>query len=135
MSAEDKGQRPGRGEISPEDRDAIRQRSSDIGKRLDAVKASKAPAGDAEIRRQQSAYGKAFGFAAELIVGVGLGGLLGWALDRQFDKAPIFMVLCVTLGFAAGLLNIIRAAQKAEAENEALQRAAPSVPDDEDDDK
>jgi ATP synthase protein I len=135
MSEEDKGHGPGRGEISPEEREAIRQRSSDIGKKLDAIKAARAPAGDAETRRQQSAYGKAFSFAAELIVGVVLGGLLGWALDRQFGKAPIFMVLCVTLGFAASLLNIVRAAKKAEAENEDLQRSAPSVPDDEDDDK
>ena len=137
MSANDgKGEGPGRGQITPEDREAIRQRSSDIGKKLDAVQAKRAPAVDETTRRQQSAsYGKAFSFAAELLVGVAAGGLLGWALDRYFGTAPWLMVLFVILGFAAGLLNVVRGAQKAEAENEALQRAAPSVPDDDDDDK
>ncbi|MEQ1672949.1 MAG: AtpZ/AtpI family protein, partial [Hyphomicrobium sp.] len=72
-------------------------------------------------------------YSAELLVGVGLGGVLGWALDRQFGTAPWLMILLVILGFSAGLLNVIRAAQKAQAENEALQRAAPSVTDDEED--
>ena len=42
------------------------------------------------------------------------------------------MIVLVILGFAAGLLNVVRAAQKAQAENEPLQRAAPSVTDDDD---
>jgi ATP synthase protein I len=41
--------------------------------------------------------------------------------------------LFVTLGFAAGLMNVIRAAQKAQAEAVATQLATPSVADDEDD--
>ena len=44
MSGEGNGQQPGRGEISPEDREAIRQRSQDIGKKLDAVKSRDKPA-------------------------------------------------------------------------------------------
>ncbi len=136
MSANDgEDDRPGRGQISPEDREAIRQRSAGIGTKLDAINAKRAPAVDENTRRQQSAYGKAFSFAAELIVGVGLGGLLGWALDRYFLTAPWLMVLFVMLGFAAGLMNVVRGAQKAEAENADLQRSAHSVPDDDDDDK
>lgn len=136
MSVNDgKGDPSGRGQISPEDREAIRQRSSDIGKKLDAVNAKRAPAVDENTRRQQSAYGKAMTFAAELLVGVAAGGLLGWALDRYFGTAPWLMVVFVILGFAAGLMNIVRGARKAEAENADLQRSAHSVPDDDDDDK
>lgn len=132
MSDEGKGNGPGRGSISPEDREVIRQRSSEIGKELEAVKARNAPAGSAEEARRSSAFGKALSFAAELVVGVVFGGVVGWGLDRVFGTAPWLMVLFVILGFAAGLLNVIRAAQKAQAENEALQRAAPSVADDDD---
>jgi ATP synthase protein I len=135
MSPEDKGNGQDGGDISPEDRAAIRQRSSEIGRKLDAVKAKTAPADQADNRRRGAAFGKAFSFAAELIVGVAAGGLLGWALDRYFGTAPWAMVLFVMLGFAAGLLNVIRSAQRAQAENEAAQLAAPSVTDDEDDDK
>lgn len=132
MSGEGNGPDQGRGEISPEDREAIRQRSLDIGRKLDAVKSRSNPARDEEERRRGAAFGQAFRYAAELIVGVGVGGFIGWALDRQFGTAPWLMVLFVILGFAAGLLNVIRAAQKAQAEMEPLQRAAPSVRDDED---
>jgi ATP synthase protein I len=143
MSADGKGQDPkhaaGQGEISPEERESIRQRSSEIGQKLDALKAQRAPArsgarSTAEASGQ-AAYGEAFKYAADLIVGVGLGGVLGWALDRQFGTAPWLMILLLILGFAAGLSNVIRAARKAQAVNEALQRAAPSVTDDDDDDK
>ncbi len=132
MSPQGKGDDPGHGQISPEDRAAIRQRSSEIGKKLDAVTARRAAAEEADRRQRQSAYGQAFRYAAELIIGVAVGGFLGWALDRQFGTAPWLMILLVVLGFAAGLLNVIRAAQKAQAANEAQQRAAPSVADDDD---
>lgn len=132
MSANGKGHDPGHGQISPEEREAIRQRSSEIGKKLDAIKGNRVGTGQTPDSARQAAYGEAFRYAADLMVGVVLGGLLGWALDRQFGTAPWIMILLVVLGFAAGLLNVIRAARKAQAENEALQMAAPSVSDDDD---
>ena len=132
MSADGKGNSPGHGQISPEDREAIRKRSSEIGQKLDARKAKRDEAERVDNLARQTAFGQATRYAADLIVGVALGGVLGWALDQQFGTAPWLMVLLVILGFAAGLLNVIRAAKKAQAENEALQRAAPSVRDDED---
>ena len=139
MAADGKGQdaqhAAGNGQISPDEREAIRQRSSEIGQKLDALKAKRAPAGGAAGPGNNSAYGEAFKYAADLIIGVGLGGILGWALDRQFGTAPWLMILLFMLGFAAGLTNVIRAARKAQAENEAQQRAAPSVTDDDDDEK
>lgn len=138
MSADDKGASPkhsaGSGEISPEDREAFRQRSSELGKKLDAINAKKAEAEREQETARQTAFGQAFKYSAELIVGVGVGGVLGWALDKQFGTAPWLMILLVILGFAAGLLNVIRSATKAQAENEALQRAASSVKDDDEDD-
>lgn len=128
MSADESG----RGQISPEEREAIRQRSADIGKKLDAVKARRAGADPEAERARQLAYGQAFRYAGELIVGVVVGGALGWALDRQFGTAPWLMILLVVLGFAAGLLNVIKAAKKAQALNEASQLAAPSVAGDDD---
>ena len=139
MSAEGKGDGSGRGpdwgEISPADREALRQRSAEIGKRLDAVKSQRASSDPEADRARKSAFGQAFRYAGELIVGVAVGGVLGWALDRQFGTAPWLMVVLVILGFAAGLLNVIRAAKKAQAENEAQQLAAPDAADDDDEDR
>jgi ATP synthase protein I len=130
MSANGKDHSSGDGKISPEDREAIRQRSAEIGQKLDALKSRRPPTGGSPGKTPQSDYGPAFQFAAELVVGVVVGGGLGWVLDRQFGTAPWLMIVLVILGFAAGLLSVVRAARKAQAANEPQQRAAPSVNDD-----
>jgi len=133
MSGDGKGQSPGDGEMSPEDREAIRKRSEELGQKLNALKAQRAKVEVPAAQQQsRSDFGAAFKFAAELVVGVVVGGGLGWALDKQFGTAPWLMIVLVILGFAAGLLNVVRAAQEAQAKNEALQKAAPSVKDDDD---
>jgi ATP synthase protein I len=135
MSAAEKGDSPGRGEISPQQREAFQQRSSALGKRLDEVKARRNPPQSGDARARGEAFARAFRFVAELLVGVGVGGFIGWVLDRQLGTAPWLLVLFVTLGFAAGLMNVIRAAQKAQADVAASQLAAPYVKDDDEDDR
>ncbi|MBX9683512.1 MAG: AtpZ/AtpI family protein [Hyphomicrobium sp.] len=125
---------PGHGQISPEERAALKQRSEGIGKRLDEVK-SRQVAGRPHDTARGAAYGQAFKIAAELIAGLVFGGAVGWFLDKQFGTLPFLLVLFVMLGFAAGLLNVIRGARQAQAAAEPLQRASPSVADDEDDEK
>lgn len=133
MSSSDNESGPGRGEISPEEREAFRKRASELGARLDQVKGRKAPTPE-EAEARGAAYGQAMKIAAELMVGVAVGGFIGWALDRQFGTAPVLMILLLILGFAAGLTNVVRGARRMQAEAEKLQRAAKPAPDDEDDD-
>ncbi|MGL4396715.1 MAG: AtpZ/AtpI family protein [Hyphomicrobium sp.] len=133
MSAEDNGQGPGRGEISPSEREAFRRRSEGIGKRLDEVK-TRQGAGRVADPARGAAYGQAFKIAAELVAGLVFGGVVGWFTDRYFGTLPLFLVLFVALGFAAGMLNVIRGARAAQAKAEPLQRASPSVKDDDDED-
>jgi ATP synthase protein I len=135
MSAAGKGDSPGRGEISPEQRAAFQKRSDSLGKRLDQVKARRNPPQSGDARARGEAFARAFRFVAELIVGVAVGGFIGWVLDRQLGTAPWLLVLFVTLGFAAGLMNVIRAAQRAQADATATQLATPSVKDDDEDDR
>lgn len=77
--------------------------------------------------------GQAFKIVAELVIGVGVGGFIGWALDRQLGTAPWLLIVFFLFGFAAGMLNVIRTARKMQAEAEPLQRAARPVKDDDDD--
>ena len=136
MSSDGKKPTPGHGDISPEERAAFRQRSEAIGKRLDAVKTERESASrSSRTPVDGAAFGKAFRLAAELLVGVGVGGFIGWALDRQFGTGPWLLVLFVILGFAAGITNVIRTAQAEQRKQQASQLASPSVPDDEDDDR
>ena len=126
-----RGQDQDRGQISPQDREAIRQRSSEIGSKLDAINARKPKTDSDEDRQRGAAFGKAFQFAAELVVGVGVGGFLGWLLDSQFGTKQWLLILFGFFGFAAGFLNLVRAAKRAQAEN-AAQGPIASVPDDDD---
>ena len=62
--------------------------------------------------------GNASGFAAamkmssELIAGVGVGTLIGWLLDKWLGTAPWAMAAFLLLGFAAGVLNMLRSMGK-----------------------
>lgn len=132
MSSNNTSDDPGRGAISPEDREAFKKRASDLGAKLDQAKARHAvPSVDAKSRG--AAMGQAFKIAIELVVGVAVGGFIGWVLDRQFGTAPWLLIVFLILGFAAGMLNVVRAARRMQAAAEPLQRSAPSVKDDDDD--
>ena len=130
MSRDDGGSGPRQGELSPREREAFRKRSQELGEQLDAVKTRRAPPPD--NRARGSAMAQGFKIAVELVVGVAFGGVVGVGLDRYFETSgPWFLIVFVMLGFAAGMLNVIRTAKQMQARAEELQRSAPSVPDDE----
>lgn len=56
------------------------------------------------------AIGRAFRLSAEFVSGVIAGGILGWIVDRLFGIAPWGLIVCLILGFCAGMLNLMRAA-------------------------
>lgn len=134
MSASGDGLEPRRGEMSPAEREALKRRAESIGKRLDEVKARTAPMTSEESRRRGSAMGQAFRISIELVAGVAVGGFIGWVLDRHVFgfQFPAMFMLFLVLGFAAGLLNVIRSARRMQAEAEPLQRQGRAVKDDED---
>lgn len=133
MSQEGNGQEARRGEMSPEQLEAFQKRSQQLGQRLDAVKTRREP--PPENTGRGPAIAQAFKIAVELVVGVGFGGVIGWGLDRYFETSgPWFLIVFVILGFAAGMLNVIRTAQRMQADAEHLQRSAPSVRDGDNDD-
>jgi ATP synthase protein I len=125
---------PERGSLTPEERDALRRRAAELGRRLDEVHARRAPPpGDPRVRG--NALGMAFKILTELVVGVVVGGGMGWALDRWLGTAPWLLILFLLLGFAAGMSNVVRTARKMQAQVEPLQRSAPSVPDEDGDER
>lgn len=136
MSTSSDNEKPARGEISPEERESLRRRASDLGARLDRVKAeARAKQGpEPDNRARGAALGQAMKIAIELVVGVAVGGFIGKVLDGQFGTAPWFLIVFLMLGFAAGLLNIVRTARRLQAEAAPLQRNAKGVSDDEEDD-
>ena len=51
-----------------------------------------------------------FRLSSELVAGVGVGALLGWAFDRLLSTSPFGLIVFVLLGFTAGVVNVIRSA-------------------------
>ncbi len=134
MSDGDGKKGPDRGIISAEERASIRARAGEIDKRLDEARARITPKPTVDPRVRGQAMGQGLRIAVDLVVGVAIGGFVGWCLDRYFGTAPWWMVVFLMLGFTASMMNIIRTARKLQAQAEASQRAAPSVPDDTDED-
>jgi len=44
------------------------------------------------------------------VAGVLVGAVLGWLIDRWLGTSPWGLMLLLLLGFAAGVLNVMRAA-------------------------
>ena len=85
-----------------------KDRFGDFTERLDRAKGRHTVAPDAQARG--SAMGTAFRISSELVVGLFVGGLLGWQLDKWLDTSPVLLIICFLLGAAAGIWNVIRVA-------------------------
>jgi ATP synthase protein I len=57
-----------------------------------------------------SALARGFRLSTELVAGVLVGAFIGWALDKWLGTSPWGMIVFLLLGFAAGVMNVIRAA-------------------------
>jgi ATP synthase protein I len=136
MSSSGEDRDPGRGELSAQEREAFKRRATELGARLDRVRAEMArdarPTPDERTRG--AAFGQAAKIAIELVVGILVGGFIGRVIDGQLGTQPWFMIVFLFLGFAAGLANVIRTARRLQAEAEPLQRSARPTHGDENED-
>ncbi|MGY2052448.1 AtpZ/AtpI family protein [Methylobacterium sp. JK268] len=57
---------------------------------------------------EPSQLGRALRLSTEFVSGVLAGGLLGLGFDRLFGTKPWGMIVLVLLGFAAGVMNVMR---------------------------
>lgn len=129
----DRGSR--KGVISQQDRETFKSRASELGRKLDELAQRRAPETD-DAGGRGAALSQAFKIVVELVVGVGFGVVVGLSLDRYFQTSgPWFLIVFVVLGFAAGMLNVIRTARQMQAKSEHLQRSAPSVKGDDERDR
>jgi ATP synthase protein I len=53
-----------------------------------------------------------FRVLSEFVAGIVVGAIIGWQLDVWFKTSPIFLILFLTLGTAAGFWNVYRIAAK-----------------------
>lgn len=77
--------------------------------RLDRMRGSPEPENP---RGSGAAWGHAMRVSSELLAGLFVGCLLGLGLDRWLGTQPLFLLIGMGLGFAAGLRNLMRSANK-----------------------
>jgi ATP synthase protein I len=97
--------------LQPSSEAALSERLRRLGERLEHNTSSKPP--DIPTSRpSDDASGLAQGLrlSTELVAGVVVGGLIGWFLDRWLGISPWGFLVFVLLGFAAGMLNLLRSA-------------------------
>ncbi len=92
--------------------DRLKDRLRELERKLEPREGEHDSPSEEELGRRSTALGKAFQLATELVAGVFVGGLLGWLLDRWFGTLPLFLLVFLLLGIAAGFLNVIRAARR-----------------------
>ena len=63
-----------------------------------------------DSEKRGSFMGSAFKLGTELVAAVAVGTIIGFILDTWFDTKPWLIIIFFFLGAAAGMLNVIRAA-------------------------
>ncbi len=103
---------------------ALSARLRRLGERLDRTGASRAKDTDPAPRSRADTSGLARGFrlSTEFVAGVLLGALVGWLLDRWLHISPWGLIVFLLLGFAAGVLNVMRAAGLAASRSGGTER-------------
>ena len=94
----------------PDDEAALSARLQRLGDRL--ATANRPSENDPGPRQHAdtSAMARGFRLSTELVAGVVVGALIGWLLDRWLGISPWGLIVFLLLGFAAGVLNVMRAA-------------------------
>jgi ATP synthase protein I len=104
-------------EHRPTNEAALSARLRRLGDQLDRQRpsgASEPPGG--QPGANASGFARGFRLSIELVAGILVGAGIGWALDRWLGISPWGLMVFLMLGFAAGILNVIRAAGAAPGE-------------------
>ena len=72
---------------------------------------------ESESEKKGSFMGSAFKLGTELVAAVAVGTIIGFILDSWFGTKPWLIIIFFFLGTAAGILNVIRTANRMQKEN------------------
>jgi len=70
-----------------------------------------------DSEKRGSFMGNAFKLGTELVAAVAVGTIIGFILDSWFDTKPWLIIIFFFLGAAAGMMNVIRTANRMQKED------------------
>ena len=91
--------------------------SEDFKTRLKIAKSKIKKQGLSDNEKKGHFMGNAFKLGTELVAAVGVGTIIGFILDSWFGTKPWLIIIFFFLGAAAGILNVIRAANRMQKED------------------
>jgi ATP synthase protein I len=102
----------GNGNLRSAEEATLSARLRRLGKRLDQVDTSRTVETGSKSRTSadMSAFARGMRLSAELVGGVVVGFLFGWLFDRGLGTSPWGLVVFLLLGFAGGVVNVMRSA-------------------------
>ncbi len=107
--------------------------TSDLQARIARARMEKGVAGDAKFAtatRDMSQMSRGLRLGSEFVAAVLVGAGLGYLLDMWLQTSPWLFLAMMLFGFAAGVLNVVRAAARMNQAALAPSTDAPKAPDD-----
>ncbi len=125
--------RDGKPDRSPTDDAELAARLRALDRRLDERRAESAGGSPGRSEAPRQGMALAMRLAADFVAGVVLGAALGWGFDRLFGTSPWGLMVFLLLGFAAGILSVMRSAGVVKPGPMGPDDGAPTGADEEDD--
>ena len=89
----------------------------DFKTRLKIAKLKLKKSAQNDEEKQGSFMGSAFKLGTELVAAVAVGTIIGFILDSWFGTKPWLIIIFFFLGAAAGMLNVIKTANRMQKED------------------
>ena len=89
----------------------LARRMDRLSRDLDVERRERAAA-ERPVRSTATGYAQALRLASEFAAGVIVGALVGWGLDYVAGTSPWGLIGFLLLGFCAGVLNVVRSANR-----------------------
>ncbi|MEO8668403.1 MAG: AtpZ/AtpI family protein [Bauldia sp.] len=112
---------------------ALSGRLRDLDKRLGENRAARGRGVDERPEPPRAGAALAMRMAADFVAGILVGAAIGWGVDQLFGTWPWGLAVFLLLGFAAGILSVIRTSGVARAPAGGGDGFAPPAKDDEED--
>ncbi len=88
----------------------------DFKTRLKIAKSKIKKEAQLDSEKRGSFLGSAFKLGTELVSAVAVGTIIGFILDSWFDTKPWLIIIFFFLGTVAGIINVIRTANRMQKE-------------------
>ena len=99
------------GPETPPEEAALSARLKSLGQRLDQAGAARSLETQAfRSATDASGFARGFRLSSELVAGVLVGTGIGWLIDKGLGTLPWGVFVFALIGFAAGVLNVMRQA-------------------------